>query len=166
MSPVRRVAIALLVVAAASCEPAPQEPAEVVELPPEHRALLFGHTEGTTLVRQEIGRLYENCRIEFSGTVLLIDGAFDRSPWPVWMSVHVPGTGIDCEAHFDSGARQRFLFLKEGDSVTVVGSLCPDGVWGSSVKFYACKLIRAERDGKQIYPPEGDSPDREAGGEK
>ena len=165
MSPVRRVAIALLVVAAASCEPAPQEPAEVVELPPEHRALLFGHTKGTTLARQEIARLYDGCLVRFSGTVGVIDGAFDRSPWPVWMSVRVPGTGIRCDAHFDSSAWQRLLFLQEGDSVTVLGRLRADEVWNLAVKFCPCTLIRAERDGEQIYP-RGEESEQKNGGEK
>jgi len=160
-----RVIPLLLLLAAAfsSCEP---EPTELVEIPPEQRAKLFGHVDATDLVRQEIARPYGDCWIEFSGNVCFINGAWDSSPWPVWMSVGVPGTLMRCDARFDSSARRRLLFLQRGDSVTVVGRFRADRVGVLSLKFYACKLIRAERDGKQIYPPEGDSPDREAGGEK
>jgi len=57
----------------------------------------------------------------------------------------------DCAAYFDPSWREDLPKLKEGDLVRVIGK-----VWRvrlHTLEFLPSELIRAERDGKQIYPP-------------
>jgi len=70
----------------------------------------------------------------------------------------------DCGAYFRSDWRDDLSRLAKGDIVTIVGK-----VWcvrSHTLSLIICELIRAERDGKQIYPPPGDAGETETGRKK
>ena len=106
------------------------------------------------MVRQQMVRKYHNRAIQWTGRVVNVtdDGGMIM---PLRLTADVCNVEFrltpDCAADFNAAWREDLSGLKEGDVVTVVGE-----VWYvrlHTLHFLTSELIRAERDGKRIYPP-------------
>ena len=150
----RLTALCLIVVLCSCGSRRHYEPAEIVNLPPEDREVLFDKDAATDIVRQQLVRKYYNQVIQWTGRVINVtdDGEMIM---PLRLTADVCNVEYrltpDCAVYFKPPWREDLSRLKDGDTVTIVGQ-----VWRISfftLEFYPGELIRAERDGKQIYPP-------------
>jgi len=154
----------IFAIALPSCERVHYGPEEIVTLPAEDRAVLFGEVKTTTIARKQVAEEYRDRPIRWTASL------FNVADSPLWQfPLGLTADGIehpgDIGGLFTEEWRECLMRLREKDIVTVVGRLIIVDNSGF-VWFRDCELIRAERDGKQIYPDLEGAGEEEAEGKK